>query len=233
MILPLNIIFPQAQQKTTNPGDKITLTENPLIAIHSSDYLERHIASKKFPKVKEDAEKNLRKLNRILKHYEKDIPESQKQYEEALNHYKKAMESFVSNDILEAYKNLLQSRKISNELLQKYGEVYQKRALEISNEVSNKILLKDPKEFLMGSFNYLNSEHNLNVLKDKIHTANYLTRIHQYADAIELYRNAKIIGIITLLRLEEEANRPKILEKFKIDLEDANYKVERTLLETF
>ncbi|GIX40706.1 MAG: hypothetical protein KatS3mg129_0439 [Leptospiraceae bacterium] len=53
-------------------------------------------------------------------------------------------------------------------------------------------------------------------------------RFKNFTEAIELYRNAKIIGIIALYQLEQDKiKKEELLQKFKTDLEDANYSIEQ------
>jgi len=232
IIIPIKILYSQTQPK--NENSNIILENNPLVQLQPSDYLEKHIASKKIPKLKEEVEGNLRKLGKILRTYKNDIQDAQKIYDEAAENYKKGVETYYSGDILNAYNLFLKSKSISNHLLEKYSTLYKNKAVEISSEVASKLSNLQEDRLNAPYFLIHETEFRLNTIKSKISSAEEMIRFKKYGDAIELYRNAKIIGIISLYKLEQDKTKQEqLLEKYKADLEDANYKTENVKIESF
>ncbi len=233
-IFPLKIVFSQTQPKTEIQDNKILIEGNPLLLVESSDYLERHIVSKKISRVKEEVEYNLRKLAKIIKTYEKEVTDSQKNYDEAASLYKSGLEYYYSGDVLNGYSQFIKSRNITNKLLNDYANLYKKQSINISTEIAVKLSKLEEDTIKAPFFEIYESEHRLNVMKNKINSADDLVKFQRYGQAIDLYRNAKIIGVITLYKLEQDnAKKEQILEKYKLDLNDANYNVENIKLESF
>lgn len=232
-IVPLNIIYSQTQQKIEET-QTITLENNPLVRIEPSDYLEKHLASKKVPIVKEQAERNLRSLGKILRLYKNEVKEAQKNFDEAADSYKKGIEAYYSGNLLNAFNLFLKSKVISSQLLEEYAAFYKKRSLEIASNIANQLSILESDKINANYFLIHESEHRLNVMKNKILTAEEMLRFKKMVDAIELYKNAKIIGIITLYKLEQDKNKKEqLLQNYKIDLEDANYNIENIRIESF
>lgn len=226
--------YPQTQPKTQEEKEKPFLQTNPFIALETSDYLERHIASKKISKLKEQVEKNLRNLGKIIKNYESQLQDSKKNYEEAFNQYKTGMESYYSGDILKAYNHLLKSKSMTNQLLLEYSKIYKNKAVEITTKIATKISDLESNSLNAPYFLIHSTDHRLTVIKNKIGNGDELTRFNQYLEAIELYRNAIILGIISLYNIEQDkTKKEEILKEFKTDLEDANYNTESIRLESF
>jgi hypothetical protein len=232
IIKPINILYSQTQPKNENTN--ITLENNPLVQLQPSDYLEKHIASKKIPKLKEEVERNLRKLGKIQRTYKNDIQDAQKSYDEAAENYKKGVEAYYSGDLLNAYNLFLKSKSISNQLLEKFSSLYRNKAVEISSEIASKLSNLQEDKLNAPYFLIHETEFRLNTIKSKISSAEEMIRFKKYGDAIELYRNAKIIGIISLYKLEQDKTKQEqLLEKYKADLEDANYKIENVKIDSF
>lgn len=196
--------------------------------------MEKHIISKKITNLKEQVEKNLKKLGKIIKNYETDLPDSKKKFEEASLSYRKGIESYYSGNLQNAYNLFLKSRSLSNELLLDFSKLYKTRVTQIATMVANKISNLEEDTLSASYFIIKDASHRLNVMKSKIDTAQELIRFNQYSEAIELYKNAKILGILSLYQLEEDkSKKEEVLNQFKIDLEDANYKPESIKLESF
>lgn len=233
-ILPIKIIFSQIQPKTENQDIKYQMNTNFLLEVEASDYLERFIISKRISKVKEDLEYNLRKLAKILKTYENEVVDSKKNYDESVSLYKSGLEFLYSGDVLSAYNQFVKSRNITNKLLSDYANIYKKQSINISSEIAVKLSKLEEDIINSPYFDVFESEHRLNVMKSKISSADDLVKYKRYGQAIDLYRNAKIIGVITLYKLEQDkTKKEQILEKYKMDLNDANYNIENTKLESF
>ncbi len=234
VIIPFNFVFSQTQPKTENQNNKIQIDNNPLLEIEPSDYLERHIISKKISKIKEEVEYNLRKLAKILKTYEKEISNSKTNYDESASLYKSGLEYYYSGDVINAYNQFIKSRNITNKMLSDFANMYKKQSISISTEIAVKLSKLEEDAVNAPFFEVYESEHRLNVMKNKINSADDLVKYQRYGQAIDLYRNAKIIGVITLYKLEQDkTKKEQILEKYKADLDDANYNVDNVKLESF
>lgn len=230
----MNLIYSQIQSKTQEENKNIVIENNPLISLEPSDYLEKHIASKKISLLKEQAEKNLRKLGRIIKYFESQLQDSKKKYEEATNLYKLGIESYYSGDILKSYQYFQKCKTLSNQLLFDYSKIYKSKSTELSSQIAIKISELEKDSLNAPHFLIYDTTHRLTVMKNKINTAEELIRFNQYGEAIDLYRNAKILGIISLYQLEQDkAKKEEILKQYQIDLEDANYNPENIKLESF
>ncbi len=217
----------QAQNIENKPNQKtLPAEENILAEEKPSDYLDKHIISKKIHPLKDEIEKNMRRLARVIRYFESEVPDSKKRYDELASDYKKALESYYGGDIIQAYSSFLSIRPRLKNLTNEYVKIYKNRTLEISSQIFNKISAMNVDSIQAPHFLIHETELRLNVLRSKIEEASDLTRFQKYFDAINLYRNAKIIGILTLYHLEEQKEKKEeVLTKYKVDLEDANYTI--------
>ncbi len=233
-IFPLNYVDSQTQPKTVIQEKNILNENDSYTSKESSDYLEKHIISKKISNLKEKVEKNLRKLGKIIKNYENELQDSKKKFEEAFQLYKTGVENYYAGNLINAYNQFLKSKNVSNELLFEFSKIYKKKVTEIATTVASKISNLEEDNLNASYFLIQDASHRLTVIKNKIDNAQELIRFHQYSEAIDLYRNAKILGILSLYQLEQDKNKKEeILNQFKTDLEDANYKMETIKLESF
>lgn len=198
-----------------------------------SDYLERHHASRNIEQLKKSVEIDIRRLGVLVRNMGKDVAGSDKEYADVAAIYRKAVESYYGGDPLDAYRHLVASRARALDLYKKFSEMYRTKTVQMAADITQQIagMETDPDQ-KVSYFAIAEAHHRLSVARSQIRLGDDMIRFRRPDRAIDQYRNARLMTILTAYHLEEDAaKRKEILKKYEADLKDIGYHTENLVEE--
>lgn len=201
---------------------------DPLEEVVASDYLERHNAARNIQQLKRSVELDIRRLAVLVRNWSTDVEGSEKEYADIAAIYRKAVEAYYGGDALDSYRNMQAVRARSMQLYQKFCDSYRTKTVQIASDLSQKVidLEVDPTKRGYG-FRGSEAVHRLSVVRSQIRLGDELIRFKRPDRAIDQYRNARLLAILTAYHFETDANKQsEILKQYEHDLKDIGYHTE-------
>lgn len=223
--LAVTSLFAQTPQKS----DRSDPVDEPA----TSDYLDRHHASRNIDQLKKNVEIDIRRLGVLVRNMGQDVAGSDKEYSDIAAIYRKAVESYYGGDPLDAYRHLLASRARALDLYKKFSEMYRTKTVQMAADITQQIAGMETDPDQKVSFFAINeARHRLSVARSQIQLGDDMIRFRRPDRAIDQYRNARLMTILTAYHLAEDpAKRKEILKKYEADLKDIGYRTDNLVEE--
>jgi hypothetical protein len=223
--LAVTSLFAQTPQKS----DRSDPVDEPA----TSDYLDRHHASRNIDQLKKNVEIDIRRLGVLVRNMGQDVAGSDKEYSDIAAIYRKAVESYYGGDPLDAYRHLLASRARALDLYKKFSEMYRTKTVQMAADITQQIAGMETDPDQKVSFFAINeARHRLSIARSQIQLGDDMIRFRRPDRAIDQYRNARLMTILTAYHLAEDpAKRKEILKKYEADLKDIGYRTDNLVEE--
>lgn len=208
-----------------SPAKKPPAQSDPIDEPTPSDYLERHHASRNIVQLKRVVELDIRRLGILVKYLGKEVDGSDKEYADIAAIYRKAVESYYGGDPLEAYRHLMASHARALDLYRKFSEMYRKKTIELATEITQTIAgMETDTQTAIPFYELAEASHRLAIVRNQIKLGDEMLRFRRPDQAINQYKNARLMTILTSYRLEQDpAKRKEILQKHDMDLKDLGF----------